>query len=275
MKNIKKYIKRLYKVIRKNEMRILPGQIAYFIVLSIIPLVSLIGFIASLFSIDVDYVVDAINGSLPKQIIEIILPAFSNTSLLTGISFIIVFFIASNGTSSIIVASNILFKLEDTGYIRRRIKAFLMLLILVSLFLFMLIVLAFGDNLIEIVFKLIFTSSVPKAVYEMFLFAKWLVGLLIVFILVKMIFTIAPDSPIPSKNMNKGALFTTLSWLLITSIYSIYVTNFADYSLFYGSLANIVILMIWIYILSYTLVIGIAINSDDYLEDNYVIIYNR
>ena len=267
MKNIKKYIKRLYKVIRKNEMRILPGQIAYFIVLSIIPLVSLIGFIASLFSIDVDYVVDAINGSLPKQIIEIILPAFSNTSLLTGISFIIVFFIASNGTSSIIVASNILFKLEDTGYIRRRIKAFLMLLILVTLFLFMLIVLAFGDNLIEIVFKLIFTSSVPKAVYEMFLFAKWLVGLLIVFILVKMIFTIAPDSPIPSKNMNKGALFTTLSWLLITSIYSIYVTNFADYSLFYGSLANIVILMIWIYILSYTLVIGIAINSDDYLED--------
>lgn len=267
MKNIKKYIKRLYKVIRKNEMRILPGQIAYFIVLSIIPLVSLIGYIASLFSIDVDYVVDAINGSLPKQIIEIILPAFSNTSLLTGISFIIVFFIASNGTSSIIVASNILFKLEDTGYIRRRIKAFLMLLILVSLFLFMLIVLAFGDNLIEIVFKLIFTSSVPKAVYEMFLFAKWLVGLLIVFILVKMIFTIAPDSPIPSKNMNKGALFTTLSWLLITSIYSIYVTNFADYSLFYGSLANIVILMIWIYILSYTLVIGIAINSDDYLED--------
>ena len=267
MKNIKKYIKRLYKVIRKNEMRILPGQIAYFIVLSIIPLVSLIGYIASLFSIDVEYVVDAINGSLPKQIIEIILPAFSNTSLLTGISFIIVFFIASNGTSSIIVASNILFKLEDTGYIRRRIKAFLMLLILVSLFLFMLIVLAFGDNLIEIVFKLIFTSSVPKAVYEMFLFAKWLVGLLIVFILVKMIFTIAPDSPIPSKNMNKGALFTTLSWLLITSIYSIYVTNFADYSLFYGSLANIVILMIWIYILSYTLVIGIAINSDDYLED--------
>lgn len=267
MKNIKKYIKRLYKVIRKNEMRILPGQIAYFIVLSIIPLVSLIGYIASLFSIDVEYVVDAINGSLPKQIIEIILPAFSNTSLLTGISFIIVFFIASNGTSSIIVASNILFKLEDTGYIRRRIKAFLMLLILVTLFLFMLIVLAFGDNLIEIVFKLIFTSSVPKAVYEMFLFAKWLVGLLIVFILVKMIFTIAPDSPIPSKNMNKGALFTTLSWLLITSIYSIYVTNFADYSLFYGSLANIVILMIWIYILSYTLVIGIAINSDDYLED--------
>ena len=267
MKNIKKYIKRLYKVIRKNEMRILPGQIAYFIVLSIIPLVSLIGYIASLFSIDVEYVVDAINGSLPKQIIEIILPAFSNPSLLTGISFIIVFFIASNGTSSIIVASNILFKLEDTGYIRRRIKAFLMLLILVSLFLFMLIVLAFGDNLIEIVFKLIFTSSVPKAVYEMFLFAKWLVGLLIVFILVKMIFTIAPDSPIPSKNMNKGALFTTLSWLLITSIYSIYVTNFADYSLFYGSLANIVILMSWIYILSYTLVIGIAINSDDYLED--------
>ena len=34
-----------------------------------------------------------------------------------------------------------------------------------------------------------------------------------------------------------------------------------------GMLFGFVILMIWIYILSYTLVIGIAINSDDYLED--------
>ena len=85
--------------------------------------------------------------------------------------------------------------------------------------------------------------------------------------MVKMIFTISPDSPIPSKNMNKGALFTTLSWIIVTSAYSLYVSNFADYNIFYGSLANIVVLMMWIYILSYTLVIGMAINSDHYLKD--------
>lgn len=267
MKELKRYIKRLLKIIKKNEMRVLPGQIAYFLVLSLIPLVSLIGFIASLYNIDTDFVVDAINGTLPSQIIEIILPAFKTPGLLTGISMFVAFFIASNGTNSIIIASNMLFKLNDNGYVRKRLKAFIMLIILVLLFLFMLVVMAFGDDIISVIFKLIFTSEIPKAAYEMFLFIKWTFGLLIIYILLKMIFTIAPDSPIPSKNMNKGALFTTLSWILVTSLYSIYVSNFANYSIFYGSLANIVVLMIWIYILSYTLVIGIAINSDDYLED--------
>ena len=58
MKYIKKYLKRLYKIIMKNEMRVLPGQIAFFIVLSLIPLVTLLGFIASQFQVDMKFVLD-------------------------------------------------------------------------------------------------------------------------------------------------------------------------------------------------------------------------
>jgi membrane protein len=266
MKYIKKYIKRLHKITVKNEMRVLPGQIAFFIVLSLIPLVTLLGFIASQFQVDMKFVLDVIKDSLPNQVIEILLPALENPGFLTGLSMTIGFFLASNATNSIIVASNMLFKIEDNGYIRRRIKAIIMLIILVFLFLFMLIVIAFGNDIASFVLQLIFKNKVPYAIYEIFLFIKWTLGLLFAYVMVKMIFTIAPDSPIPSKNMNKGALFTTLAWIIITSIYSIYVTNFADYNIFYGSLSNIVILMMWVYFLSYTLVVGMAINSDDYLK---------
>ena len=64
--------------------------------------------------------------------------------------------------------------------------------------------------------------------------------------------------------MNRGAIFTTLGWILVTAIYSYYVAHFSKYDIFYGSLSNIIILMMWIYILSYILVLGIAINSNYY-----------
>ena len=66
--------------------------------------------------------------------------------------------------------------------------------------------------------------------------------------------------------MNKGALFTTLGWVIITAIYSIYISNFANYKMFYGGISTIIVMMIWVYFLAYILVMGIAINSAEYEE---------
>ena len=73
--------------------------------------------------------------------------------------------------------------------------------------------------------------------------------------------TIAPNVNIPSKSVNKGALLTTIIWIVTTFVYSIYVTNFANYTKFYGNLSNLIILMIWIYWMSYIFVYGMTINN--------------
>ena len=87
---------------------------------------------------------------------------------------------------------------------------------------------------------------------------------------VKLIYTIAPDWKILSKHTTNGAVFTTLSWVVVIQIYSYWVTHFSKYDIYYGSLSNIAILMLMTYIISYILVIGIAINvkSSEYkIED--------
>jgi uncharacterized BrkB/YihY/UPF0761 family membrane protein len=81
----------------------------------------------------------------------------------------------------------------------------------------------------------------------------------------------APDKKLISRHVSGGALFTTVAWIGITSLYSYYIANFANYSVFYGSLANIVILMIWVYLLSYAFVIGMAMNYHQDLEKTGVI----
>ena len=93
-----------------------------------------------------------------------------------------------------------------------------------------------------------------KAFYEIF----------IIFFNVKLIYTIAPDWKILSKHTTKGAMFTTVGWILAVQVYSYWVSNFSNYDIFYGSLSNIAILMLLTYIISYILVIGIAINVRSY-----------
>ena len=103
-----------------------------------------------------------------------------------------------------------------------------------------------------------------KVIHSTFNVLKWTFSIFVIFFNVKLIYTIAPDWKILSKHTTKGAMFTTVGWMLAIQIYSYYVSNFSNYDLFYGSLSNIVILMLLIYIISYILVIGIAINVRSY-----------
>ena len=76
-----------------------------------------------------------------------------------------------------------------------------------------------------------------------------------------MIYVIAPDERIRSKYVNKGSLFTTIGWLIVTVILSYYINNVARFDLVYGNLANIVILLLWFYVLAYVFVIGLQLNK--------------
>ena len=67
----------------------------------------------------------------------------------------------------------------------------------------------------------------------------------------------APDTKIKSRETTTGAVFTTVSWIIATEIYSFYVNYFAKYNLLYGSVANLLILFLWIYLLSYIVFIFI------------------
>ena len=264
MKRFKRYLKRIIEIVSRPEMRILPGQIAFFMALSFVPIMTVIGLIASKFSIPINNLVSAVNSSLPTDIGKIIVSVLSSPGTASIYSIILGFYIASNGACSIIITSNMLFKLKDSDYIKRRIKALIMLVILVLLFIFIIVVLGYGNTIFDLIIGY-FRIKLPGFTYYIFYLLKWLVAIIIIFILVKLLLTFAPDEQIPSQYMTRGTIFITISWAVVTSIYSIYANNFANYNVFYSSLANVVVLMIWIYILSFLLVLGIAINSEKYL----------
>ena len=264
--HIKNFCTKMFAIINKPEMLILPANLAFFLVLSVIPIIILIGLIASTFSISLDSVINFINSNFPTQVAEIITTFISGKGIDFNVGFftITAFILASNGPHSIIVTSNTLYNFKHGSYLNRRIKALILTIILVMLFIFIIVFLAFGNFIVKAIFEIGILKNFSSLVYSLFVYLKWPLAFFIIFFSIKLLYTIAPDQNVPSKYVNRGAIFTTLGWILITAIYSYYVAHFSKYDIFYGSLSNIIILMMWIYILSYILVLGIAINSNYY-----------
>lgn len=270
MKRITNILKELWRSIRKPEMLILPGNLAFFLVMSIVPIVTLFGIIASIFSLSTDLLINLVSEFFPNDVVNILLPFIDGSNLsANNILFTIVgFYLSSNGPDSLIVASNLLYHTENDNYVFRRVKSLVMTFFMIILFIFILLFLAFGNLIIgwlagfEVIGKFIANS------YIFIIIFKFIIAFGVVFIILKILYTLAPNKKVKSKYVNKGSFVATLLILLVTSIYSYYVTNIAHYDIIYGSLSNIIILIFLIYIISYIITLGIAINSNYYNMDS-------
>lgn len=153
MDKLTRFFKKVIKVAARPEMQILPGQLAFFIFLSIIPLVALIAAIIVNFSIPLAEVQSYIRVILPESLAKFVLSVESYTTLNFNIVvfFITAFILASNGTHSMIVTSNELYKIKPKSYLKRRLKAIGMTTILVCVLIFILCVPVFGDDIFNII----------------------------------------------------------------------------------------------------------------------------
>lgn len=258
MKKFQYYVKRAFHTFNQMEMRVLPGNVAFFFVLALIPMITIVVILASYFSISVDTVIQFIQTLVPGDAGELIVEFISGKGFdsSVGAFHIIAFFSASNGTYAIINASNTLYQVADSDALKDRIKSVLILFILVFLIVFLIVVPMFGEKILSLFGSNAIVDNI-KIIYQIL---RWPMTFFFIYINLKLIYTVAPSKHIPSKSTTYGAGFTTIIWTLATAIFSYYLKYFANYNVIYGNLSSIIILMMWIYIISYVFVMGIAIN---------------
>ena len=260
--NFKEFLNNFFKVLKRPDMAILPGQLAFFFVLAIVPTITLICYGATALNLSTDVIFDFLSNAFSSDVASLLLNTPNNN--LSGFSFFFVivmgYFLASNGPASIIVTSNIIYGEEQTSFLKRRFKAIIMTFFLVLLFIFMLIVPVFGNKIVELFQYVDIDSSITTKVTNIISLLQGPITWLIMYFFIKILYTLAPNKRVLSKSVGYCAIFTSFAWIIITYLYSYYINNIAYYATFYGSLANIVILMLWIYFLAYAFTIGMALN---------------
>ncbi len=263
---IKDFFKNFKAVLRRPDMIVLPGNLAFFFILAIIPSFSLISYGASILNLSVDFLYNFLAHSFGSDIANMILGVDFSANV--GFHFFVVlilgFYMASNGADSIITASNTIYGIENKSWLKRRFKAFGVTFLFILLLVFMLIVPVFGNTITTLIKEVNINARVSAKIVQIFDIIKGPISWLFMFAIIRIIYAVAPDKKghkLEKRVINYGALFTTVGFIIGTKVYSWYVTNYASYTVLYGSLASIVVLMIWIYYLSYIFTVGIALNS--------------
>lgn len=266
LKRIKGYVLDIYELIRKPYMSTLPGNLAFFFVLSLIPLITIILLILSIFNISVDSLISLIERFTPSDVSNILTSFISGKGFDGSVGFfnLVALVIAANGMYAITSVSDVLYDVKKSSEINKRIKSFILLLIIVALFVFLLLVPIFGNQILEFMKSNNFLSYIMSEVIFVFNLVKWPLSFLIVYFNIKLIYTISPSEKIKSENTSIGAFFTTILWIIVTSIFTYYLKYFARYDILYGNLSSIIILMMWMYLLAYVFVLGMAINANRY-----------
>lgn len=90
---------------------------------------------------------------------------------------------------------------------------------------------------------------------------QWPTMALFVLLGLELLYFSAPNRPMKWRWMTPGASFALVAWLVISFAFKWYVSSVANYTLTYGSLGSVIVLMLWLYLTSIAILMGGEING--------------
>jgi membrane protein len=90
---------------------------------------------------------------------------------------------------------------------------------------------------------------------------QWPVALSLMVFTVALLYYFAPDAEQPFRWITPGGLIGVLLWVLASVIFRFYVSNFGSYDATYGSIGAVIVLLLYLYISSLTILFGAELNA--------------
>ncbi len=171
---------------------------------------------------------------------------------------------ASVGFSAIQASLNTVYKVKETrSYLAARLSAIGVTVILMVLFTLILASLLGGDFFARMAHFHIYHHFLASTVGWAFRSLSWMLATLLLSFLFAVIYYFAPDVKTSHWHwLTPGAAIGIVGWLLASLGLRIYVHLFGNYSVTYGSLGAVIILLTWFYLTGLMLLLGAEINSE-------------
>lgn len=95
----------------------------------------------------------------------------------------------------------------------------------------------------------------------MLLVGKWIVVLALFFFAISFLYYYAPAVKKRWRFISPGSTFATLLSILFSTGFAYFVNNFGSYNKVYGSIGTIIVIMLWMYFNSMSLILGFELNA--------------
>lgn len=92
---------------------------------------------------------------------------------------------------------------------------------------------------------------------------KWPVLVVLISVLLAVLFWASPNAQQAGvKWVSPGGLIAVLLWVAVSGVFTVYVANFSSYDKTYGSLAGVVIFLVWLWLSNVAILLGAEINAE-------------
>lgn len=92
---------------------------------------------------------------------------------------------------------------------------------------------------------------------------KWPVLLVLVSVLFAVLFWASPNAKQGGvKWVSPGGVIAVLIWLVVSGLFAVYVALFSSYNKTYGSLAGVVIFLVWLWLTNIAILLGAEVNAE-------------
>ena len=129
------------------------------------------------------------------------------------------------------------------------------------LFLFVVdaVFLLFATDALSWIINVLFRMNLGESFFNLLV---TLVSFGVTFLNILLIFRFAPGHQPSLIQVLPGTIFTAIAWMISSNIFGFYVSRFAHYLTFYGSLWGLFALLIWLYLSSLILLLGAELNAE-------------
>lgn len=261
---IYKSVNRILQKLKEDNIQAYSAQASFFIIISAIPFIMLLITLSKfILPIDEQYIIEAIRDILPSSTYSfasgIIDEIFGNSSIpVISVTALTLLWSASKGVRSINTGLHNVYKSQShKNYFINTLHSIVFTLAFIILLIAVFAILLFGRQIADF---LVSANSVGAAIVTIIVQLRSAIFAILLTIIFSLIYRISAHNKRPWYSHIPGAMFSALGWLSFSFFYSLYIEHFSKYSLIYGSLTALILLMLWLYMCMIILLLGAELN---------------
>lgn len=260
-----KMLKNICINISNDNISAYSAQCAYYTILSFIPFLILLITLIQYTSIEQQTLFNAISKIIPSSMNEFVLgivkEVYSKSIGTISISIIFTLWSAGKGLFALIKGFHLVYDINDkksNSAIYLKLMSIIQTAVFIVLITLGLVVLVFGDSIISIIknyFGLFENFSILTIILRKVIF------IFITFSIFLIVYKFMPKHKVSFKSQIPGAIFGAFTLNMISFIFSKYLDIFKGFSITYGSLTTLILVMMWTYACFYIIFLGAELNK--------------
>ena len=240
------------------------AALAFYLLFMIFPFLIFISALLGLLDLNITGMMTVLSDFLPEEVVDLLRMYFTYVTdnpspqlMVFGLVFSIYF--PMRATNSLMAAVRTAYHLgPPKGFITQWIKVLLYTVTLIVTIALTLSLMTFGERALWYTVE---HFHLPEFLAKLWVTLRFPVAGAVSFLALFLLYALAQDTIQPLKNICPGVLFSLAAWMAFSWLYSYYVNHFSHYSVLYGSIGAVIVVLIWLNLSAFTLILGAEMNG--------------